>query len=49
MEGIGEKEVIGLTLLPNKYFNNNLRFPFYAGDFVLDQLSYKKQNNSISA
>lgn len=43
-----ELEVIGLTLFPNKYVNNNLRFPLYAGDNMLDQLSYKKENNSIS-
>ena len=43
-----ELEVIGLTLFPNKYINNNLRFPLYAGDNMLDQLSYKKENNSIS-
>jgi len=36
------------TLLFNKYFNNNFRFSFYAGDNVLDQLFYKKENNSIS-
>jgi hypothetical protein len=43
-----ELEVIGLTLFSNKYFNNNLRFPLYAGDNMLDQLFYKKENNSIS-